>query len=424
MRQGLIALVAILTACASASPPPGGPEDKDPPRVLRVTPDTSAVNVHEKYAQFYFDETINDRGTGAQEIDPHFLVSPSDGLPHVEWHRSRIDVSPRHGFKANTAYTITLLPGLADLRNNVMKGGASVVFSTGATIPPYRIKGIIFDWVAERPASQAFIEAVREDSTLFLAQADTLGQFIIGPLTPGSYLVRGYIDANSNRALDRIELFDTVRVNVPQPTAQVELLAAARDTLPVRLLTVSVADSATLKLTFDRPTDPAKPIAATSFRLVKSDSSVIPIVTVLTPLQERQADSVARKLAADSLRRADSVAGKTPTPVAPPTAPAPTVRGAKPPPPPPPKPSRPAPISSVTLKLGTALLPNVDYRLSATGLMSLTSHTAESERRFTTPKPPPVPKDTTAAKPAVKDSTARPPASRPATPPVTPPTRR
>ena len=88
---------------------------------MRVSPDTNAVNVGSKYASFYFDETINDRGTGAQEIDAHFLVSPSDGAARVEWHRSRIDVSPRHGFRPNTAYTITLLPGLSDLRSNSMK---------------------------------------------------------------------------------------------------------------------------------------------------------------------------------------------------------------------------------------------------------------------------------------------------------------
>lgn len=415
MRHGLILLVAVLTACASAAPPPGGPEDKAPPQLVRVTPDTNAVNVRDRYASFYFDETINDRGTGAQEIDPHFLVSPSDGTPRVEWHRSRIDIRPRKGFKDNTAYTITLLPGLSDLQNNVMKTGASLVFSTGAVIPAERIKGIIFDWIAERPAASAYVEALSADSTLYLAQADTGGRFTIGPLTPGVYRITGVIDANGNRALDRNEAFDSVRVTVPQQVALVELLAAARDTLAVSISTVSVSDSVTLKVVLDRVVDPTKPVTADAFRLVASDSSVVPITAVLSPLQERAADSVLTKLAADSTRRADSLAGK---PIAPivrvDTAAARAARGNRPAPPPPPKPSRPTPYTSITIKLGTPLKPNSDYRLSSpSGLVSLTGRTRASERRFTTPKPPP---------PAEKDSVPKPapapPARRPATPPV------
>jgi hypothetical protein len=429
VRQGLIALVAIVTACASAAPPPGGPEDKAPPQLVRVVPDTNAVNFQEKFAQFYFDETVNDRGTGAQEIDQHFLVSPSDGFMDVQWHRSRIDVRPRRGFRANTAYTITLLPGLTDLQNNVMKKGAEVVFSTGPTIPPHRIKGIIFDWIAERPAASAYIEAVSPDSTVYLAQADTAGLFSIGPMNPGTYLLRGILDANGNRALDRGESYDSVRVVVPQGTALAELLAAPRDSLPVRLSTVALSDTLTLKITFDRAVDPTKTITPAQFRLVAADSGVIPIAAVLSPLQERQADSVARIVALDSARRADSVkrradsiAGKPLAPVRPPDTVTP-VSGAKPPPPPPAKPSKPAPFTTVTFKLGKALAYNAEYRLSANGLVSLSGRTADSERRFTTPKPPPPPKavkDSTNAKPPAKDSAT----VRPAVPPAKPPARR
>jgi hypothetical protein len=413
VRHGLILFVAVLTACASASPPPGGPEDKAPPQVVRITPDTNSVNVREKNASFYFDETINDRGTGAQEIDPHFLMSPSDGLPQVEWHRSRIDIRPRKGFKPNTAYTITLLPGLSDLQNNVMKTGATLVFSTGATIPVDRIKGIIFDWIAERPAANAYIEARSQDSTVYLAQADTGGRFTVGPLNPGTYVVTGVIDANSNRALDRNESFDSVRVTVPQGAALTELLAAPRDTLPTAIGTVSVSDSVTLKVTLDRAVDPAVAVAPSNFRLVASDSSVVPIVAVLNPVQERFADSVARKAVNDSTRRADSLAGKVLIAIPPPD----TIAAARARATAPPKPSRPTPFMSVTLKVGTPLKPSADYRLSANGLVSITGRTRPSERRFTTPKPAPPP-------PVPKDSVSKAPATPPAGRPVRPPARR
>ena len=112
------------------------------------------MNFSAKEATFFFDETINDRGTDAQDVTNMFLVSPSDGTPRVGYHRSRIDVRPRHGFRPNTAYTITLLPGLTDLRNNRMKTGATIVFSTGPTIPTLRITGVAFDWGQEQPLPQ------------------------------------------------------------------------------------------------------------------------------------------------------------------------------------------------------------------------------------------------------------------------------
>ena len=87
MRRGLIAAALFLAACASAGPPPGGAEDRQPPRLLRVSPDTNSVNFSAKEATFYFDETINDRGTDAQDVTNMFLVSPSDGTPRVGYHR-------------------------------------------------------------------------------------------------------------------------------------------------------------------------------------------------------------------------------------------------------------------------------------------------------------------------------------------------
>lgn len=403
MRQGVIGLLVLLVGCASASPPPGGPEDKAPPQLVRVTPDTNAVNVKERAVTFFFDETINDRGTGAQELDQFFLVSPSDGAPRIEWHRSRIDVRPRHAFRANTAYTVTLLPGLGDLRSNVMKTGASIVFSTGPTIPPDKITGVAFDWPTERGAPRALIEAMSPDSIVYLAQSDSVGRFAVGPMPPGSYLVRVILDQNGNRALDRNEAFDTVRVIVPHP-APIELLAVQRDTLPARLLTVEATDSVSLKVTFDRLIDPSQPLAAAAFRLVSVDSTVIPITAALTPRQERDVAVAAAQAALDSTRRADSIAGKPIAPVLRPVAP-PAATPAATKELPPPTSSRPAPSASIALKLGARLAPNAPYRLSVAGIRALSGRTQPSERSFTTPKPPP-------PKPAADSARTTPPAPK------------
>ena len=401
MRRRLITLVAAAAGalgCASASPPPGGPEDHAPPQLIRVTPDTNAVNVKAENVTFYFDETITDRGSGAQELGRRFLISPSDGEPHVSWHRSRIDVRPRNGFRPNTAYSVSMLPGLSDLRGNAMKRSAKVVFSTGPTIPSGVINGTVFDWAAERPAPLALIEAMTPDSTLYLDQADSTGSFAVRPLPAGRYLVRAILDANGNRALDRTEAFDTLTVDVPL-SSPIELRAAQRDTLPPRLATVSASDSVSLRVTFDHPLEPTQLVTPDMFVLAGDDSVPIAIARVLTPVQEMERTRLAQQAAADSMRRADSLAGKVLPP--PPRPATPSAKSTR-------KPSVPAPFNSLLLEVAKPLPHNARYRLTARGVRGINGRQTESERSFTTPNPPPPP--------PVRDSTARPATKPPRTP--------
>jgi hypothetical protein len=381
---------------------------------VHVAPDTNTVNYRGKDATFTFDEQINNRGAGESDIDAFFLVSPNDGPPRVRWHRTRIEVRPRHGFRPNTAYAITLLPGLSDLRNNRMKTGAEVIFSTGATIPTLRIQGYIFDWVAERAASDGLVEAITPDSVVYVAQADSVGHFSVGPLAPGTYLMRGTLDQNHNRKQDRTEAWDTVRVSAPLATP-LQLLTAPRDTLPARIQGVALSDSATLNVTFDRLLDPTQSFPAANFRLVLvgtgADSVVIPIVATRTPREERQRQQALVAQVADSARRADSLAGR-PRRTLPrlPAARDTTV----------PQPNRPGPFTTLSVIVGR-LAPSTTYRLSVTSIRALSGRVTGSERQFSTPKPPPPPRpDSTAA----AAPSGRPPVTAPTTPPTTPPPTR
>lgn len=384
MRRGLIALLAAgagALGCAGAAPPPGGPEDHAPPQLVLVTPDTNAVNVKAENVTFQFDETINDRGSGAQELARRFLISPSKGALRVSWHRSRIEVRPKDGFLPNTAYSVSLLPGLTDLRGNAMKSGAKVVFSTGPTIPSGVVNGTVFDWAAERPAPLALIQALTPDSTLYLDQADSAGNFAVKPLPPGRYLVRAIVDANGNRSLDRNEAFDTLTVDVPL-TSPIELRTAQRDTLPPRLATVSASDSISLRVTFDRPLEPTQQITPDMFVLAGDDSVPLPLARVLTTAQEQERSRLAQQAAADSMRRADSLAGKVLPP--PPRPPTPTAKPAR-------KPSMPAPFTGLLIETSKPLAPNTRYRLTARGVRGINGLQTQSERTFSTPKPPPPP---------------------------------
>ncbi|HEX8849110.1 MAG TPA: Ig-like domain-containing protein, partial [Gemmatimonadaceae bacterium] len=288
MTRGSLALLALagagLAACATIQAPPGGPEDHAPPKILAVVPDTARRNVTPKEVVFRFDEVVNERPTGAAaNLDQLVVLSPSDGAPRVDWHRDRITVRPRRGFRKNTAYTVTLLPGLADLRGNVMKTGASTFFSTGAEIPATALRGIVFDWVAGKPAVGALVQAFPRGDTTFAwtAATDSMGRFELRAFPSGSYLVRALVDANHNRALDPRELFDTVGVAVAD-SGRVELLAFVHDTIGPRIDRLAADDSVTLRVDFDKPLDPTRPLTVGSFVLLRSDSTPVPIAALLT----------------------------------------------------------------------------------------------------------------------------------------------
>jgi hypothetical protein len=87
----LILLVAAL-GCAQIGSPPGGPEDRNPPHLLKVSPDTNAVNARPKSFELQFDEIVNERVSrgGATDLGGLFIVSPRRGRIDVRWHRSRI----------------------------------------------------------------------------------------------------------------------------------------------------------------------------------------------------------------------------------------------------------------------------------------------------------------------------------------------
>ena len=292
-----------------------------------------------------------------------------------------------------------------------MKAGASIVFSTGATIPTLRINGTVFDWVAERPAPQALVEAVTPDSIVYLAQSDSGGRFSIGPLMPGTYLVRGTIDQNNNRTQDRTEAWDSVRVTAPL-SAPMELLTAPRDTLPARLSTVSLVDSVTLRLAFDRLLDPTQQLPVANFRVAGADSVPVALTTTRTPQQEAAEQRTRAQQAADSARRADSLARRAQPaqPAAPVPAPA---RAAPAPVDSTPKPSRAAPFTSITLGLARPLAPSTNYRVTVRTVRALSRRETASERTFTTPKSAPTP--------SAVDTTARPRGAAPAG--ATPPRR-
>jgi hypothetical protein len=397
-----------------------------PPALLAVEPDSGAVNVRADEVSFHFDDVINEGAGSSDGLSRYFLISPRHGDVKVDWHRSTLDVHPDDGFAPNTAYTITMLPGVGDLRGNARTEGASIVFSTGPTIPNTRIGGTLFDWEAGKPVANGAIEALARPDTqlVYVTQADSLGHFVVAHMQPGTYTVRGFVDANHNNTLDPREIWDTTHV-VLRDTVRTELLAFAHDTVGPIIATLDRTDSLTLRVKFDHGIDPAQTIDTSLFQVKTADSTVVPIRRA-TPAREwdkakAYADSIVR---ADSMARADSLAAQQDTSGAarrdtsgaarrdttvrdttrrdttrravgvPPSSIRPASDTAQADTTAAPTPSRPVPVSAVVIELGRALQPGQTYRLTVTGVRGLLGATHESSRTIEVPTLAP-PADTT-----------------------------
>ncbi len=360
-----IVVTCALAACASPGMPPGGPVDAAAPQVVDINPDSGATGTKPVAVIFRFDEVVNERPSGVPTLNGLFLISPRDGEPRVDWHRNSISVRPRRGWRNNTAYTITLLPGLSDLRGNTRNTGAVTLFSTGATIPGGRISGTAFNWTDGRALPRALVEArPRSDTTIvYIAASDSLGNFSLSTMPSGAYVVRAIADENNNKALDPREAWDSVAVTLAD-TARTDIFAFIRDSIGTRMAGVTIVDSVTVRVEFDNPISPTSLPVPNNFRVRASDSTDVPIVSVAPPAADTSISSV-RKL------------------------------------------SRPIPPRSLVIKLARPLRPQMDYRISVTGVRNLTGVVKSSDRTIKVPAAPaPV-----VAPPAGTAPVVRPPAA-------------
>ena len=315
LRTVVVALTGaagLAVACASPGPPPGGPPDRVAPIILKVSPDSGATGVKAKSVSVRFNEVISERPRTGNDLSAVFVLSPSDGPARVDWHRDEVTVRPRKAFHPGTAYTLTVMPGVADLRGNATTRGHTFVFSTGGVIPHGALRGAVFDWTTLKPVNNALIEAqVGTDTTFkWVARSDSLGRYALTFLPSGSYLLRSLADANGNGKLDPREAWDTVTVAVVD-SLRTDLYAFAHDTLGPRIVGADPKDSVTLRLTFDRPLALTPVLVAGQIIVQRADSSIIRVRSVV---RAAQFDSLARLREAevrDSTLKADtSAAGR------------------------------------------------------------------------------------------------------------------
>jgi hypothetical protein len=436
-------------ACASIGAPPGGPPDTTPPKILAVSPESGAVVPNlSGDAVIQFDEVIEEMagsgGAGLSPLAKQVLLSPVAGEVKVSWHRTRVTIKPKEGWKKR-AYRLEILPGFTDLRRNRTLARKTVLFTTGPEIGHARLGGIALKWIDQQVLLHALIEAVPlPDSVGYLTMADSGGQFNLTNLPPGRYIVYATADENGDRHRGLREAYDSTIVTLDS-TSNVALYTFPHDTVPPKPRSATYVDSITIRVEFSQALDATQPFDTAHVEvLALPDSARVPIDRILTERLYDSLTTLARQKAESASAAArdtgrvhgmvhDTSAQPNIHPTVPPAAaPGPRRAAPAPPPPPPPPPpaaaarprvpaepavdtalvrrllaQRPVPSDKIVIGMVRPLKPETRYVVRVRGATNLIGRKGDGVIGFTTPKPR-APADTTHRTPRTPPPRRRP----------------
>lgn len=229
-------VVLSLNGCATPKTPTGGPEDKDPPRLLRSNPEHQALNVQTDQLTLLFNEYIEVVG-----FPKTVTITPSFTKPlKYKWHGKEATILFPEALRPQTTYVLTLNTELRDWNGVALKTPISIAFSTGETINRAEIAGEVLTPKLGTAAPNADIWAwVRTNNALpdltkeadYRTQSDTEGRFKLSYLPETAFFVLALSDRNRNRKLDPTEAFalppfSTLQAVLADTTKAQETLAA------------------------------------------------------------------------------------------------------------------------------------------------------------------------------------------------------
>nr|WP_299340212.1 Ig-like domain-containing protein [Allomuricauda sp.] len=225
-----------LWQCARRGNPTGGPEDIEPPVLLRAEPNNFSIEFTGQKIKLYFDEFVKVEDAQNQIIVSPPLQYPLQIKPQGGASKS-VEITIKDTLKENTTYTFNFGQSIVDNNEGNPYPYLSYVFSTGTYIDSLTLAGAVKD-AFNRKADEFISVMLYEldtsytDSTIFkrppnyIANTlDSLPLFELKNLREGAYALFALKDLNKNNLFDQRQdkiafLQDTIYV----PTDSIYLL--------------------------------------------------------------------------------------------------------------------------------------------------------------------------------------------------------
>lgn len=211
-RMGLPALALMLYACANVVSPTGGPRDEDPPVVVRSEPPNFSANFTGGEVRIYFDEFVELRNVRQQLM----ISPPLEKTPDFRVRGRSIVFDTGTDLRENTTYSFFLGDAIRDITEGNALPNFSFVFSTGDYVDSLSVRGKVLDAFTLEPVKDVLVmmyDRMPEEEKLidsvpylerpvYVAKTGAEGQFRIGNMREGDYLMFALVDNNANYLYD------------------------------------------------------------------------------------------------------------------------------------------------------------------------------------------------------------------------------
>jgi hypothetical protein len=206
--RNLILLFSLLfaAACANIVAPTGGPRDEDPPVVLRSTPPNYSTHYRGEDVRIFFNEFVE-----LKNLRQNMLVSPPlEKDPEVRVRGRSIIMSIEDTLASNTTYNFFFGESIVDITEGNAIPNFQFVVSTGSYVDSLSVAGNVVNALTLEPEEGVFVMMYDRifDSVpmlkrpVYLSKTDKEGNFFIGNMRDGEYLMFGLKDVNSNYLYD------------------------------------------------------------------------------------------------------------------------------------------------------------------------------------------------------------------------------
>lgn len=208
MLLAAVPLAAVLlAACARPAPPPGGPEDKEPPYVTAVFPESAAVAVDlASELRITFSEPVDRRS-----VEDAIWVVPGGSISGVSVSGTEARVRLRGALPESATVGVLVATSLRDRRNIPMEAPYRWIFATGEAVDPGSVRGTVqlvggratggVVLVGLYPAGEDTLPDPRVVPPAALTQTDRDGRYALTgvPADGRLLLLFGLFDRDGNR---------------------------------------------------------------------------------------------------------------------------------------------------------------------------------------------------------------------------------
>ncbi|MDZ7370164.1 MAG: Ig-like domain-containing protein [candidate division KSB1 bacterium] len=252
-----------LCTCANQGFPPGGPEDKTPPRVIAAFPPNDSTGVSRTTkVQILFSEPVV-----PFTVEKALFITPFVGdRIKLKWRGDRqLTIQFSDSLLPNRTYVVTIGAGAKDRRNNMMKESFTLAFSTGEHLDRGQISGRLYGTDLGGAQVWAYDLSLTPDpdpsrhTPLYATQTGEEGLFRLSYMAFGRYRLFAVKDRNLNNRYD--PEFDQIGVahrdvqldSLNRTDSPLTFRLAQRDTTRPRLEAVSAPDRQHVILRFSEP---------------------------------------------------------------------------------------------------------------------------------------------------------------------------